>query len=197
MEKYTNKGKPMDLKKLLASNLPMPLFTKCTGHIETGPDNHGNRGFSGIYCGITPPAANVVEYGHLVLDCKTKKIVKVRVVRPTLCSDGKWIYPFCQAPSTPISPSPDTAGPPAPPPLLEPDPAPTQPEEGGRISMGEKYPPGTMVMTTTGPAEVQKKYDDRTDDYALLFGSHHDGMREAYSVNRKDFWLLEDYPDYE
>ena len=39
--------------------------------------------------------------------------------------------------------------------------------------MGERYPPGTIVMTTAGPAEVLHKYKDGSRDYSLTLGTRH------------------------
>ena len=146
-EKLANHGVQLKLAKLWASLYP--LFAACTGYIEERISGHTNRGFPGLYFGIIPQHGNVTSHGHYVLRDSDKKIVKVRTV---WCQMGT--YPMRAAPQRPMGAAPVEA---------EPH---TKPSST-RMRMGERYPPGTIVMTTAGPAEVLHKYRDGSSDYAL------------------------------
>ena len=106
-------------------------------------------------------------------------VVKVRTV---LCQRGTYL--MRAAPQRPLGAEP-----------VEAEPR-TKPSNT-RVRMGERYPPGTIVMTTAGPAEVLHKYQDGSSDYALTWEPETEGLRTTYSLPSKQFWLLNDHPDWE
>lgn len=151
-----------------------PLFAKCVAHTEGGASQHGNRGFEGLYLGPIRQAGNVVQNGHYVLRGSDKKVVKARTVDVLRDVSGRVQFPMREGR-----------------PMLVPSTAIAELEAGPTVvQMGEKFPPGTIVMTTMGPAEVLEKYEDDSGDYALKWGAGADGMPEVYTVMDQPAQLL-------
>ena len=160
-----------------------PMFVRGVGYIE-GNTGHGNRGFIGVYFGPIPGFVNVANLGHYVLCLDSKRVKKVR----TFVSHPG-VYPLVAQPAAALEPSPSGGE------VEEKKdnrPHPSGKEKTGKIAV-DKFPPGTIVMTTGGPAVIQKSHGD--GDYAARFGSDCE-PQEVCTVHSSQFWLPEDWPDY-
>ena len=66
-----------------------------------------------------------------------------------------------------------------------------------REQFAEKYPQGTRVMTTHGPAIVMTAPDSEKE-LEVVYGSSHSEREQRYTIPAKDgdaLWLPEEYPD--
>ena len=184
-EKVENHGKPCDLS-VMWDNL-LGLFQAGTAKKEKGASSHENPGFEMVYLGPVPDDGVISRHGHLVLNRQTMKVESVRTVKLR-----KGEYPLRPAPhrlpsALVASPSggeckgkPDT----------ECKGKPTNPTLG----KAAEFPPGTRVMTTSGPCIVVARYRD--GDYCLRWDNDSDAQ-EAFSVpnNRNVFWSRAKFPD--
>jgi len=184
------------------------LFGLGVGYLEDH-ENHGNKGTEIIYLGPRPRNGALEVHAHYGLCIADKTIRQFRTVRTQA------IYPWVPTVQYSLSPpAPDTA-------TLESTPlggdkedergTPTDTGDTGPlpdVAEGiaqpraptkftpkelEKYPPGTQVMTTSGPCQVVKRYDD--GDYAVQWVNSAE-PQEVWSVRPHQLWTLDEYPDW-
>ena len=215
-EEVVNRGKPIDIRALW-DNLNGSVFELVTAYTQSNT-GHKARGFRGINLGIIPTEKIVVEtYGVNVLRLSDKEIVPCRrvirhrgvypwrpVPRPALPPPNREsdVEPADAGDTAPVEPSGgesvevgvmDTATPPK----VKEAPTKAQTPPGGaklpRRSRASKYPPGTEVMTTGGPAIVIERCTD--GDYNLRWASTAE-PQDVFSVKPNDFWLVREWPDY-
>ena len=62
-----------------------------------------------------------------------------------------------------------------------------------RMKKAPKYPTGTEVMTTSGPAIVLERFSD--GDYNLCWSGSPE-PEDVFSLRPHEFWLVKDHPDY-
>ena len=63
----------------------------------------------------------------------------------------------------------------------------------GKIQPPERFPNGTLAMSTVGPCLILGRYKD--GDYKVTFPEHCE-PQEVRSVKYTDIWLLSEWPDW-
>jgi hypothetical protein len=165
------------------------MFTLCVGKIETVyVEQHGAKGFQGVYLGTIQSSGNTTQYGHHMLRMHDKKVIAVRTV-----VTYENTFPFAaKIQRTPTLPNPADSNSGGEELSVEYESA--MDSIKGRIKAPEKFTPGTEAMTTAGPCIILDRYDD--GDYSATFPNDEEPL-EVRSVLAKDLWLAHEWPDWD
>ena len=192
-ELVMNKGVKTDSKSMW--RMMEPIFVRCVFYIEKPKQkNHTDRGVLGINLGPIPSVGNLDYHGYNVLNLETSQVVKARAIT---AYPGD--FPFRTRLTRNITSSSGGENHD----LEEDAETSAEPEEekvqgvtmkGGRMNRPEKFPAGSLVMTTEGIFEVIKRYDD--GDFCVRRPGTTTANGGSYTIGATNLWLESDYPGW-